>query len=87
MLEDDEEVAIGGVEGFVAHVLAGGKYENAQAGFHSWVTGAAEMFEGVYPVFCLIHIEWIPPELVGNLVKWRLGGSLNCTIVCGEVAV
>jgi hypothetical protein len=91
VLEDDQEIAIGGIEGFVAHILTGGKYENTQAGFHGWVSSAAEVSERVHPVACLVHVKRVPAKLVRNLVEWCLQVVWRCSVnlatVCDEVAV
>lgn len=91
VLENDEEVTVGRVEGLVAHVLACREDDDAQSGLHCWGASTTKVFERVDPVLGLIHIEWIPAELVWNLVEWDLevvlGGGIIAVLVCSEVGV
>lgn len=61
VLGDDEQVAVGGVEGFMrVHVFTGGEDVIADALFHGGIAGAGDKAERMHPVHRLVQVEGIP---------------------------
>jgi hypothetical protein len=82
VLRDDEEVAVGGVEGFVlGHVFARRVDEISHACLGGGVAVACDEVQGVHPVYCLIQVEGVPSELVWDEVDLFPGLVLG---VCVE---
>lgn len=69
MLRDDQEVTVCTVEGLMCiHVLSGCVYVDADTRFHAWISSSSNQMKAVDPVYCLVQIEGIPSELIGNLM-------------------
>lgn len=60
MLGNNQEIAIGRVESFLAHIFTGCVEQNAQALLQCWVSGACDKVQAVNPVHVLIQVEGVP---------------------------
>lgn len=60
MLGNNQEIAIGRVESFLAHIFTGRVKQNAQTLLQSWVSGACDKVQAVNPVYLLIQVERVP---------------------------
>jgi hypothetical protein len=88
VLLDDEEVAVRGVESFIAHVLASGENEDSETALGGWGAGTAEVVQALDEI-PVVEIEGVPAELVGDLEEGcGLGGKGLCYAFVGhEVGV
>jgi hypothetical protein len=78
VLGHDEEVAVGGIKRFVGgHVFARSVNEVAHASLGGGVTVASDQVQRVDPVDCLVEVEGVPAQLVGDevdLLVWFVFG-------------
>lgn len=82
VLDNDEEVSVGRVEGRVRiHGFAGCEDENSNALLYCRIAGARDKVERVNPVHRFVHVKGIPSKLVRDLVEvFRLRVSI---VGCG----
>lgn len=69
MLGDNQEVSVGRVERFLAHVLSGGIEQDTQTLLRRGVTRSRNQVQAVNPVHRLIQIKRVPAKLVGDMVQ------------------
>jgi hypothetical protein len=69
VLGNDQEITIRRIECFLAHIFAGCIEQNAQALLHSRVTGSGDQVKAMYPIYLFVKVEWVPSQLVGDVVK------------------
>jgi hypothetical protein len=70
VLRDDEEIAVRRIESRIrVHGFARSVNKYAESGLHGGIASPRDKMKRVDPVNCLVEVEGIPSELIGNLVE------------------
>lgn len=70
VLENDQEIAVGRVEGGMGiHGFPSGEDEHAETLLHGRVARSGDKVQGVHPVHRLVEIEGVPSKLVWNVME------------------